>query len=315
MAANNKNTVVGTLNWCAASTLNRPSQNVGGFFQEPGLTNANLLMGTILGPPFAWQWNRYTAQFTASPGQTDYSVSIPSFGWLEKATRTFGGLTKEIQIATSLAVSTDQDAPFEICPVFDDNNGNITFRLLAAPDQAYVINLTYQGAPNFLTSLYGAPLVLTSVAAASGNTTVYTGPALSSPQVNQYYQVSGFVAPSTANNGLYYATASGPTSITLQNPNGVAVTAAGTVAPATTWAPIPDKYNFLYERGMLAHLHGTYDAATYAMELELFFRQLVGCSEGLSDTAKAIFLLDRLAQLRTESYVKNATTATMKKAQ
>lgn len=82
---------------------------------------------------------------------------------------------------------------------------------------------------------------------------------------------------------------------------------------SSTWAPIPDKYNFLYERGMLAHLHGMYDNQAYLMEMQLFFRQLVGCSQGLDDTAKAIFLADRLEQLRTEVAAQNATTGTLKR--
>jgi hypothetical protein len=58
-----------------------------------------------------------------------------------------------------------------------------------------------------------------------------------------------------------------------------------------------------------------YDAATYGMELQLFFRQLVGCSEGLSDTAKAIFLEDKLSQMRTEAAAQAASTASPKRGQ
>ena len=234
------NTIQNTLDWCRAYILNRPSSGVSNIANEPGLTNANLIMSTILSPPFAWQWNRTVKTFSTVAGISDYYISLPDYGWLEKATIYNAAQTPstvEIQISNVLTASGKQNRPFQISPVFDDNAGNITFRLFPIPDQIYTATLTYQKAPVFATAL------------------------------------------------------------------------------TNTWAPIPDKYNFLYERGMLAHLHGMYDAATYAMELQLFFRQLVGCSEGLSDTAKAIFLNDRLAQVTTEAAIMAATSASPKRAQ
>lgn len=234
------NTISNTISWCAAYILNRPSTGVAGIANEPALTNANLIASTILGPPFAWQWNRATTTFSTVIGQSDYTIALPTFGWIEKATLTYtvpnNPQTVEIQVFPLLAASGKPNRPAYITIANDDNAGNITFRFMAIPDQVYIVTITYQNAPVRITTL------------------------------NQ------------------------------------------------TWAPIPDKYNFLYERAMLAHLHAMYDAATYAMELQLFLRQLVGCSEGLTDTAKAIFLEDRLAQFRTEAYTQNATGATQKKA-
>jgi hypothetical protein len=234
-------TILNTINWCAAYVLNRPSSGVAGVTNEPALTNANLILSTILAPPFAWQWNRSVVTFNTVIGQSDYTQSLPTFGWIEKATVEYTIPTNppivELEIASLLTASGKPNRPFKISVANDDNAGNITFRLMAIPDQVYNVTIIYQNAPIRVTSL------------------------------------------------------------------------------SQTWAPIPDKYNFLYERAMLAHLHGMYDAATYVMELQLFFRQLVGCSEGLSDSAKAIFLEDRLAQLRTETASQNSSSGTIRKAQ
>ena len=231
------NTIQNTLNWCAAYILNRPSAGVAGFANEPALTNANLIISTILAPPFAWQWNRSELTFQTVINQPDYFISVPRFGWLEKATLTWSGTPPviQLQIAAALAASGKPNRPALICPIKDDNNGNITFRLMPIPDQVYSVTLMYQNVFPILTEL------------------------------------------------------------------------------TQTWAPIPDKYNFLYQRAMLAQLHAMYDNATYVTELQIFFKQLVGCSEGLSDTAKAIFLEDRLAQIRTEGYTQQAITGTVKK--
>jgi hypothetical protein len=317
----NQNTIAGTLGWSAASILNRPTQNVAGFFQEPGLTNANWIMSIILAPPFAWQWNRATANFTTVIGQSDYQVVLQNFGWLEKATYANPALNPpivELEISPLLAASGTNATPFKICPVFDNNAGIITYRLISTPDQIYTVNLTYQMAPIFATSLFGPPLVLTSAQTPVLGLSTYTGTITggdSNAYVGDYFQVSGFTGSAIPNNGLYLCTQSSASTLQLQNPNAVAVSAAGLAAPATTWAPIPDKYNFLYETGMLARLYTIYDRSAYLTEMQLFFRQLVGCSEGLSDTAKAIFLEDKLQQLRTEAAAQAAISGSPRKGQ
>jgi hypothetical protein len=64
------------------------------------------------------------------------------------------------------------------------------------------------------------------------------------------------------------------------------------------WSPIPDKYNFLYERGLLAMIQMTYNQQLALSNLEIFFRQLVAVSEGLDDEEKAIFFEDSLRTIR-----------------
>ncbi len=68
---------------------------------------------------------------------------------------------------------------------------------------------------------------------------------------------------------------------------------------AGNWAPIPDRYSFLYEQAMLGLMQGMYSSQLYVANMEMFFRQLVGAAEGLTDTEKAIFLEDQLRILRT----------------
>lgn len=86
-----------------------------------------------------------------------------------------------------------------------------------------------------------------------------------------------------------------PITLTFQKAAPQAVAPLGT----TTWSPIPDRYAFLYEQGMMALMQGMYNAQLYGLNLEIFFRQLVGAAEGLTETEKAIFLEDQLRILRT----------------
>lgn len=224
-------TIQQTLNWVAASIVQRPTTGVGGIANEPALTTANKIMATILAPPFRWAWNRFeNSTIVTSPNNTDYRIAIPTFGWLEKATWTNAACTpatKEIEVFQVLAIEPKPNQPQKIAPIFDDNAGNVTFRVLPAADQPngsnYTITLTCQAAPILATSVSG------------------------------------------------------------------------------TWAPIPDKLAFLYETAMLAHLQGMYSPQLYALNMEMFYRQLVGAAEGLSETERNIFLEDKLRELRMQT--------------
>jgi hypothetical protein len=218
--------ITDTLDWLKAFITQRPSVMVAQIPNEPALTCANRTIQSILAPPFKWSWNRAeNSSIVCTPGQTDYQVALPNWGWLEKAYIYLAGNnpdTVEIAVTQVLAKESKTNQPTQIAPVFDDNQGNITFRLLPAPDQAYQVTLEYQ---------QGAPVA--------------------------------------------------------------------TTLGSTTWAPIPDRYGFLYEAGLLAQLQGMYSAQLYLAGMEMFFRQLVGAAEGLTDTEKSIFLEDQLRIIRT----------------
>jgi hypothetical protein len=74
-------------------------------------------------------------------------------------------------------------------------------------------------------------LTLSSVAAASAGSAVYTGTITGGTTPNyvgQRFVITGFTGAAAVNNGTYLCTACSTTTLTLSNPNAVAVTAAGT---------------------------------------------------------------------------------------
>ena len=81
-----------------------------------------------------------------------------------------------------------------------------------------------------------------------------------------------------------------------------------------TWAPIPDKYSFLYEQGMLAHMQGIYSIPAYLQGMQFFFRQLIGAAEGLTETQRAIFLEDSIRQLQTSAMAQQAVQGSPKRS-
>ena len=104
----------------------------------------------ILSPPFAWRWNRSVTSFATNAGQQDYTLNVTTFGWLEKAVLQDTNSVAELVNRLNLGEDVVQSQPQFISARLDNNNGQITFRLLPVPDKSYTVNLTYQNsAPTF----------------------------------------------------------------------------------------------------------------------------------------------------------------------
>lgn len=129
-------------------------------YNDPAFSNADWVMQEILAPPLAWRWNRVGATpqiptFSTIIGQTDYPVSLPTFGWIEKATAydpLNGFASYELQNGLIYAADTLPNQPARIAAVFDDDSGNITFRIFPAPDKIYNIVVEYQNSAQLFTS-------------------------------------------------------------------------------------------------------------------------------------------------------------------
>ena len=140
-----------TINW-AKPYLKLQPLNVNNL--EPALTAANIILETILGPPLRWRFNRASISIPLTQGGgTDYVVSVPNLGfietlWLTDAT----GKVHQLNGAVALAKESQTSRPKEIAPQYDDNAGNITFRVKPAPDASYTAYLDYQKKAPILTS-------------------------------------------------------------------------------------------------------------------------------------------------------------------
>ena len=228
-------TIQNTINWCTAFLRQQPTTGVGQIPGEPTITIVNILMGIILGAPFKWEWNRVYAKkaIIVAQGNSDYQITLPTFGYLEKAILVNPTAAKpdppnwELELYRVLGNDGQQSRPMKIATLLDDNAGNITFRLFPVPNQTYTVDLIYQQAPIFV-----------------------------------------------------------PQNADLVN---------------TSWAPIPDKMAYLYQQGYRAQMQGMYNAQLYLAGMEMFYRQLVASSEGLTEMEKAIYLEDQLRALKTKA--------------
>ena len=128
-------------------------------YNDPAFSNADWVMQTILAPPFAWRWNRMGASpqvptFVTVLGQTDYAVSSPNFGWVEKAVGydpNNGYKAFELQVVLNLGAEPAANEPARISAQYDNTTGTITFRLFPAPDKVYNVVIESQNAAPLFT--------------------------------------------------------------------------------------------------------------------------------------------------------------------
>jgi hypothetical protein len=127
---------------------------------EPAVTAANLTKQTMLGPPFKWPWNRGSFTITLDPSETswgqDYLLTLTDYHFAEKIWLTDPADGKVIEIsniASSLSAESAVKRPSSAAMNLQDDAGNVTLRLNALPDVAYVIEGYYQRAPVLMSSL------------------------------------------------------------------------------------------------------------------------------------------------------------------
>lgn len=134
-------TLQNTTNW-ALSYLEQQPVLINGM--EPALSSSNLVLQTVLGPPFAWPFNRKMISFTTAV-QDNVQTGLSDFGFLEGGTvQAATGKAWEISVKNLLLTDVQQARPQFCSPLLDDGMGGITFRLGPAPDQSYTVILPYQ---------------------------------------------------------------------------------------------------------------------------------------------------------------------------
>jgi hypothetical protein len=139
-------TVQNSVTYCSTLIKNQ-RMNINNY--EPGLTAARDILQLMLAPPFVWRFNRtnFSIDITEAGG-TDYVVTLNDLGsieqqWLDDGKDTADsiiGLGGQVQIQKSSGVRQ----PKQVAPVYDDNNGLITFRFDSIPDQDYTAYFDYQ---------------------------------------------------------------------------------------------------------------------------------------------------------------------------
>src|ERR1700676_2167906 len=270
-----------------------------GFGLEPTTSICTMIRNSLLSAPITWYFNRNEVTFPTVVGQQDYSQSIAAngndFSFIEKVTLTDDqGNVFELKDAlnnSALAVSSFQQRP-SACAAqqvsFAAGVQTVKFRFLGVPDKIYTVTITYQK----LAPLFG-PFTITSVAAAVGANTTYTGifDPYSMP-VNSTVIITGFKGTQAVNNGTFTVGAITGTTLTVNNAAGVLAAAGSFTAVAInpSWSPIPDQFSDIYNNLYLGEILAANDDNRAQLYRARGIATFLATATGLSEMQRNVFL-------------------------
>lgn len=270
-----------TSTWARRFLFRRPV-NLGNQ-NEPAVTSANIILQTILGPPFVWRWNRAVTGFLTSPGVQDYTI----FNWTANTQVQVGFVLVDsngnCQVVTASGVTGGSQ------PAWNTTVGGTTTDNTVTWTNKGSVGLAQTGRTYNFGWIENASL---RYAAQNTCSLVWTqlNPkidlALDSRQ-DRPHSISAEYDDGSGNitfrlmpcpDKVY------PVSITLQQKPPVMT------GMQSTWSPIPDEYSRLYNWGFLALMYMYADDPRFQYANQKFVANLLSTSEGLTETEKNIVL-------------------------
>lgn len=294
-------TIQNTIDFAKRLSFNR--NPVIGNSMEPAMSAAAIVMQTILSPPFDWWWNNQEIQFTCNPtaNSATASNSVSSTGTLTvTATNTFAVGNQVSPTTYSGALAGLNGQIFQIATA---SGSSFTITLLpGAPtgtdaSAAVWTNVTTQDytvpIPNFSHIEHASVQDLTAVNGGGFTPgkwyelTIKNQLSLESSQ-NRPAFVSPHVEDGNGNMTFRLSSAPDkpyPVSIHVQ-----LAAPALTDGVNSTWGPIPDFMQYVYDWGFLALIWQFADDPRWGYASQQFKANLLGRAEGLTEEERNIFL-------------------------
>lgn len=276
-------TVANTINWSIANGLGRPLTAFTA--SEPAITSANLILQTILAPPFNWNWNRTSVSFNTSANVQDYATSASTFGVIEKASYIPGALVTSVTVNSNVATITA-------------SNGFLVGDLVTITGLATsVLNVTNTTITAATSTTFSFSITTGDVSPTSDTGLAVSGKA---SEITNVINVLGAGNETGSPNSIAPQIDDNAGNITfriLPVPDQVyKVTVifqkkipALIAATSTTWAPIPDQYAYIYEWGFLALMSSYLQDPRWTSYNQKFVASLLGAAEGLSEDQRNVF--------------------------
>lgn len=298
-------TIQDSIEFCKRLSFNR--NPVIGNSLEPALTAASIVMQTILGAPFEWWWNNQEIVFTCSPtpNSATASNSVSAGGTLTvTATNTLAATNLVIPQGYTGSLATLNGQIFELATT---SGSNFTVTLPAnAPtgtdtSAAVWTNVTTQDytipAPNFShiehASVYDLVQVQGSIPPTYTTAKWWELETKNDIALEQYSGRPTYVSPHVedGNGNMTFRVSPAPDKpypislhVQLTPPS------LETLGVNSTWAPIPDFMQYIYDWGFLALMWQFADDPRSNYAEQKFKAALLGRAEGLTEEQKNIFL-------------------------
>lgn len=279
-------TLGGSINW-AQSYTGFKSLTVG-TSSEPAVSSANIILQTMIGPPFAWNWNRSAVTLTTAAGTQDYATAAATFGFIEKAdykipAATITNTALTAGIATYTATNTFQAG--DLVTVTGSTNGS------------GVYNVTNQAIQSATGSLFTVLINHANVGSGADTGTAIVG---TTTEISEVTTILGTgsergapnkIAPQIDDNAGNITFRILPTPDRVYTVNVIFQKRIPSLISSTSssWAPLPDHYEYIYQWGFLALMLAYNQDARWTQANQKFVGGLLGAAEGLSEEDKNIF--------------------------
>jgi hypothetical protein len=248
----------------------------------------NILIQTVLGPPFSWNWNRSAVPLTTVAGTQDYVTSAASFGFIEKAdykipAATITNTSLTSGIATYTATNTFQAGDLVTITGLTNNPTvlNITNQTVVAATSALftvkINNVNIVSGADTGTAVVGTTTEISETTTILGTGSERGAPNKIAPQVDD-----------NASN-ITFRILPVPDRVYTVNVIFQKRIPALVTTTAGTWAPIPDHYSYIYQWGFLALMLAYNQDGRWTQANQKFVAGLLGAAEGLTEEDKNIF--------------------------
>jgi len=255
---------------------------------EPAVSSGNIILQTIIGPPFSWNWNRDKVTLTTVAGQQDYTTTALSFGFIEKASykipsAAITNTALTAGIATYTAANNFQAGDLVTITGLSNNSAvynvvNQAIKTATATTFTVLINNPNIGSGGDTgTATVGTTTEITETVNILGTGTELAAPSKIAPQIDNNAGVITFRLLPIPDRVYTVEVIFQKRIPSLMN------------ATSSTWAPIPDHYEYIYQWGFLALMLAYSGDARWSSYNQKFVGALLGAAEGLSEEQKNIF--------------------------
>ena len=292
-------TVAGSVNFAMAFAGYR--QLAAGNNSEPVVTAANMIMQTIISPPFTWNWNRSSVSFLTTIGVQDYATSVATFGYIEKASLVPAASITNTVLLNDVATYTAANsfAAGDIVTVTGTTNGTGVFNVtsqtvVSANATTFTVEITSGNVSTMAdtgtaidtgNSTQGYTAELSQVMNVLGAGTEAGQPAIIAPQIdNNAGSITFRLLPVPSQ--VYQVT------VVFQKKIPALISAT-----SATWAPIPDQCSYIYQYGFTALMLAYAGDSRWPQFSQKFVASLLGMAQGLTEDQRNIFQAGWLAMV------------------
>lgn len=258
-----------------------------GVNSDPAITAANIVLQTIIGQPFIFNWNRGSVPLTTAVGTQDYATAAATFGFIEKASYKIPSATITNTVATggvATYTATNTFRQGDLVTVAGSTNGGGVFNITSLPIQSatssqftVLLNQTVGTAADTGTAVVGTTTEISEILSVIGTGSELGSPAKISAQIDDNAgNITFRLLPIP--DRVYTV------EVIFQKRVPALITATG-----NTWAPIPDHYSYIYQWGFLALMMAYNNDGRWLQASQKFVSSLLGVAEGLEESEKNIF--------------------------